>query len=61
MKIVTISNYEREDYDEKLIAENIPNKELATIMADALNDKNNPHGPDYFMVVKDDYQLKERN
>ena len=60
MKIVRTDNFAREHISERLVAENIQNKEEAEVMIGALIDKLTSHsGPNWYKLVDDDYKLHE--
>lgn len=56
MKIVKVDNYDREIYDDVLIAENV-HKGYGELIIKLLNDNPRRYDCDYFKLVKDDYQL----
>jgi hypothetical protein len=57
MKIITVSNYDKESFAQRVVADNIKYKEDADIMVHAL--QNDPKRVDsvWYRIVKDDYQL----
>lgn len=59
MKIIGTDNFNREDVADSLIAENIPNSELASVMCKALNDKycKKDYAPRHYVVKEDSYRL----
>lgn len=60
MKIVLTDNYDRELYDEKVIAENV-NERTGKKIVDLLNDDLKRFDEDYYKLVEDDYKLFERD
>ena len=56
MKLISVDNYDRELYDDTLIAENV-HEYYGQIMADLLNKKVGENSENYFKVVEDDYEL----
>ncbi|NMF06295.1 hypothetical protein ACUH7Y_06890 [Clostridium beijerinckii] len=60
MKIVLTDNYDRELYDEKLIAENVAER-VGNKIVDLLNDDPKRFDEDYYKLVEDDYKLFERD
>lgn len=60
MKLIQTDNYNRDDIDEILIAENITNEAFAEIMKEALNKKFSGDFSSFFCkIVPDEYELKE--
>lgn len=60
MKIVLTDNYDRELYDEKLIAENLAERTGKKIV-NLLNQDPTRYDEDYYKLVEDDYKLFERD
>jgi hypothetical protein len=60
MKIILTDNYNRELYDEVLIAENVKEK-IGKKIVDFLNDDPQRSDVDYYNLVEDDYKLFERD
>jgi hypothetical protein len=60
MKIIKVDNYDRELYDDVLIAENV-HKYYGQIIVDLLNNNPKRFDDDYFRLVEDDYKLFERD
>lgn len=60
MKLIQTDNYNRDNIDEVLIAENITNEAFAKTMKEALNEKFcGEFSPFYCKIVPDEYELKE--
>lgn len=59
MKIIASDNFDREIYDDILIAENITNMEAGQVMVDALNYKycNHDNAAWFYRLVPDDHKL----
>lgn len=60
MKIITTDNFDGDYPDEKFV-ENLPvglSHEAAQRIADAINRELPTHGPRFYQVVSDDYQLR---
>lgn len=59
MKIVGTDNFNRDNVDDQLIADNIKIEEYANTMCEALNKQfcNYDHAPTHFKVFPDDYKL----
>jgi len=60
MKIICVDNYDRELYDDTLIAENVHNCYGEQIVS-SLNDNERDNSEGYFKLVEDDYKLFERD
>lgn len=60
MKIIKVDNYDREIYDDVLIAENI-NESYGNIIIKFLNSDPTRYDGDYFRLVEDKYKLFERD
>jgi hypothetical protein len=62
MKIVDTDNFGGDYPNEQLIADNITNKEMGEVMAEALNAKycapTNPFAYRYYKLVEDAYKLQ---
>ena len=58
MKIICVDNYDREDHDDDLIAENV-GKYYAEYIVRLLNNTEDMDSPNYFKAVEDNYQLKK--
>jgi hypothetical protein len=56
MKIICVDNYNRENYDDVLIAENV-HKGYGKLLVDLLNESPKRGDSDYFRLVEDDYEL----
>jgi hypothetical protein len=56
MKVIAVDNYDREIYDDRLIAENLT-EEAARQMADDLNRKADPEGAWFYKAVSDETKL----
>lgn len=57
MKIICTDNFNRENVDESVVAENIKSETHAKVMAEGLNAKfSGDHSQDYFVVRPDDYK-----
>jgi len=61
MKIIKVDNYDRELYDDNLIAENIVNVYYEKLIVDVLNSESKRSDEDYFRLVEDDYTLFKRD
>lgn len=59
MKIIKVDNYDREAYDDVLIAENV-HKYFGQMIVDLLNDNPKRIDDHWFRLVEDDYKLFER-
>lgn len=57
MKIVKVDNFDRETEPQRLVAENIQNKEEVAIMLKALQNSCYPEGSTWYRVFPDDYKL----
>jgi len=59
MKIIIVDNFDRNVYDDYLIAENI-SEAWGNRIVEFLNDVySGACSPDFFMLVKDDYKLRK--
>lgn len=59
MKIIAVDNYNRDLYDDQLVADHIVHNVHADTMCAALNAKYDHAGAQYYyVVVKDDYVLR---
>lgn len=59
MKIIRVDNFDRENRDDLLIAENV-HKYYANKLCDTLNKEDGDEmSPNFFRVVDDDYKLFE--
>lgn len=57
MKIICVDNFNRENYDDKLVCENI-DKFYGEIVVKPLNDKlSGEYSGSFFKLVDDDYKL----
>ena len=61
MKIIKVDNYDRELYDDKLIADNVTNVYYGKLITNLLNENPRRSDEDYFRLVEDDYKLFERD
>jgi len=58
MKIIVVDNFDRELRSDRLVAENIANKDYAKVMTEALNAAfSGSTAPDYFRAVPDEHKL----
>lgn len=57
MKIVIVDNFDREMYDDRLAAENLPDKE-AKLMADKMNAELSEHEDIFYRAFPDNYKLR---
>jgi len=57
MKVIRVDNYDRGIYEPVVIKENLTENEARRIAA-RMNDMKNEYSPDYYMVVKDDWQYE---
>ena len=59
MKIIAVDNFNRDEVDDLLIAENVDPYYAQTI-TNALNDKySGDHAPHFFRAVQDDHKLNK--
>lgn len=56
MKLIKVDNYDREYYDDVLIAENV-HKGYGELIANLLNNRVGENSEDFFKLVEDDYEL----
>ena len=56
MKIICIDNYDREIYDDIVIAENVHDG-YGQMLVDELNNSSKRRDKDWFKLVDDDYKL----
>jgi hypothetical protein len=59
MKIIDTSNFNLDDYKEKVVAEGIANPRLGGIMVDALNAAEGKESATYYRLVPDGYVLSK--
>lgn len=60
MKIICVDNYNRELYNDLVIAENV-HKAYGKLIVDLLNESPRTSDEDYFKLVEDDYKLFKRD
>jgi len=57
MKIINVDNFDRDNYSDELVAENVPER-YVDLLVTVLNDKySGSTSTDYFMAKPDDYKL----
>jgi len=57
MKIVDTDNFRCDYPNERFVAENIPSKEMAETMCQALNRQGGDDSPRFYFVAEDNYVL----
>lgn len=57
MKIISVSNFDFESYEQWVVAENIRNPDMAKTMCDALCAQCDGNSPTYYRVVEDGHRL----
>lgn len=58
MKIVIVSNYDRDEFQEKVLNFSELNERALRAITELLNNLSGTNGENYYVVKEDDYQLR---